>query len=514
VDGSQGGTWYLAHLLGTPALDRFTGYVGLSRSRQPTHTWNTRPDVDHPLSLLADARTPTELVTDALERAEPKTLAAADDPWSLDRQLRAARAEHEAVIAARPPDRYADLLDARRQLQRAERDLDRATGSLEACEWDRRQLGPLARLRPSGRRELTNADTAINHARTRLQNASGSAERARAKVDDLEAAQEDRQRWSRENEWRYDAVRDIDDALGRHWAGVTLNCVRADDPLAFGVDCLRFARQLYTADLRHLDRSLPPDRRTALDHAQATLQFRERNVHQAHQAVGDAETAVHDARRRHWGRRDKPAITTAERHLDDARYRLTTAVESVHDAQATVGTEREAVQQWTDATHATAERRAELGSAVDDLHDALERTRPQRLRDAVGDRTHQLRQVLGPPPRDAAGLTAWYGIADAYETWLDQRPANNDHVDRLLGEPTHPILGLRPGNARDQWNHLATLIDHHDQIITAARELAPNRRVTTIDLDTCRRTVGDIAATLDRTPPRPQLEREGLDLSL
>src|SRR5262249_34937599 len=160
--------------------------------------------------------------------------------------------------------------------------------SLEACEWDRRQLGPLARVRPSGRRALTDADTAIDHARSRLQDASGIAERARGKVDALEAGQQARERWARENEWRYDAVRDIDDALGRHWAGVTLNCVRADDPLAFGVDCLRFARQLYTADLRHLDRSLPPDRQAALDHAQATLQFRERNLDQADQTVRDA----------------------------------------------------------------------------------------------------------------------------------------------------------------------------------------------------------------------------------
>jgi hypothetical protein len=38
VEGIQGGTWTQAHLLGTTALERFTGYVGQSRSRQPTHT--------------------------------------------------------------------------------------------------------------------------------------------------------------------------------------------------------------------------------------------------------------------------------------------------------------------------------------------------------------------------------------------------------------------------------------------------------------------------------------------
>jgi conjugative relaxase-like TrwC/TraI family protein len=38
VDGAQGGTWRQVHLLGTPALDGFTGYVGQSRGQAPTHT--------------------------------------------------------------------------------------------------------------------------------------------------------------------------------------------------------------------------------------------------------------------------------------------------------------------------------------------------------------------------------------------------------------------------------------------------------------------------------------------
>ena len=41
IDGVQGGTWDQVHLLATPALDRYRGYVGQSRSIAPTHTWNT-----------------------------------------------------------------------------------------------------------------------------------------------------------------------------------------------------------------------------------------------------------------------------------------------------------------------------------------------------------------------------------------------------------------------------------------------------------------------------------------
>jgi conjugative relaxase-like TrwC/TraI family protein len=49
IDGVQGGTWTQVHLLATPALDNYRGYVGQSRSIQPTHTWNTirTPDPDH-----------------------------------------------------------------------------------------------------------------------------------------------------------------------------------------------------------------------------------------------------------------------------------------------------------------------------------------------------------------------------------------------------------------------------------------------------------------------------------
>ena len=101
VDGAQGGTWRQVHLLGTPTLDRFTGYVGQSRGQLPTHTWNSRPEADLPVSLLADQRTPAEAVVDAMHRAEPKTFAAADDPWILDRELRGERNHHLAVIARR-----------------------------------------------------------------------------------------------------------------------------------------------------------------------------------------------------------------------------------------------------------------------------------------------------------------------------------------------------------------------------------------------------------------------------
>ena len=59
VDGAQGGTWEACHLLGSAALDAYRGYTGQSRSRQPTHTWNTKQlvAIDHG-GILADQRDP------------------------------------------------------------------------------------------------------------------------------------------------------------------------------------------------------------------------------------------------------------------------------------------------------------------------------------------------------------------------------------------------------------------------------------------------------------------------
>ena len=84
-----GGTWQACHLLGSSALDAYRGYTGQSRSRQPTHTWNTKPlvAVDYG-GILADQRDPAEVFAQALARQPDPTLAARSDPWTLDRQLR------------------------------------------------------------------------------------------------------------------------------------------------------------------------------------------------------------------------------------------------------------------------------------------------------------------------------------------------------------------------------------------------------------------------------------------
>ena len=83
VDGAQGGTWEACHLLGSSALDAYRGYTGQSRSRQPTHTWNTArvTVIDHGGSL-ADPREAAEQVAAA---ARPS---ARPNPGGAQRPLR------------------------------------------------------------------------------------------------------------------------------------------------------------------------------------------------------------------------------------------------------------------------------------------------------------------------------------------------------------------------------------------------------------------------------------------
>ncbi len=114
VDGAQGGTWDHAHLLGSAALDAYRGYTGQSRSRHPTHTWNTTPvdDGDHG-GRLADRRSAHQQVAAALTRMPDTTMAALDDPWPIDRRVRAVIAAHHAVLDRQPPDRGRELAVAR-----------------------------------------------------------------------------------------------------------------------------------------------------------------------------------------------------------------------------------------------------------------------------------------------------------------------------------------------------------------------------------------------------------------
>ncbi len=470
VDGAQGGTWCQVHLLGTPALDRFSGYVGQSRGQLPTHTWNTRPDCDHPLSLLADDRSPGQAVLDAMRRDQPKTFAAVDDPWVLDRELGAERAAHTAVIATRPADRRAELERARDHLERAAQERHWATQGLIEREDERARLGPRPRLRRGGRDNIIRHDQAVADAHDRLARAERALHDARLNATRAEAAVANRATWDRRHRWRLERVAEIDDQLSHHWADVVLRAARADDPLAFGIDHLRDAHAVYRADLHDIHDALPSDRRDALQQAEADLHHHKHRLRDAEREITRAQSALDAAHQRRWGRRDNDAIARAAAEVTTAKRNHERTAETVTHAKARIDQEHDAVRAWQTATRDTAHDRAALTNSINDLDAALAATRPERVAAAALNPTHKLWQLLGPPPATRGGLAAWCGIAERIEDLRDRGASPDGWIDHVPDACAHPMLGLRPALGRES-DDLARVLSSARELVDAASRL-------------------------------------------
>ena len=328
VDGAQGGTWRQVHLLGTPVLDRFTGYVGQCHGQLPTHTWNTRPEPDHPLSLLADDRSPGEAVLDAMRRAEPKTLAAHDDPWVLDRRLRAERDDHAAVVATAttgPPSRRSPGTRCARPRHRG---TPLGNPRAHPLRVRTRRLGPLTRLRRGGRDDITHAENAVSRrasaSRARRDRRPGCGRRRRASAT---GGRRTRSLGQREG-WRLVRIAEIDHTLAHHWAEVVFRAVRADDPLAFApTDSTPLKPPSETTTVG----SPPACRWTGATPSprRADLRHHEHNLRFASREVAKTRAAVEDVGRRHWGRRDETAIEQARARLGGAESDLARAADAV-----------------------------------------------------------------------------------------------------------------------------------------------------------------------------------------
>jgi conjugative relaxase-like TrwC/TraI family protein len=181
IDGVQGGTWDQVHLLATPALDRYRGYVGQSRSIQPTHTWNTTPrslddPADHGGRIIQLYSTPAEQIAAALARAQPKTFAAVDDPYRHERQVRAEQAAHRAHLDRRPPDVSEQLRRAQQTVAARERDLRDAQGRLN--HWQNQEA------QTAGARGFTRGRRRQHHRAVRqVDSQSGAVEREAQRLD-------------------------------------------------------------------------------------------------------------------------------------------------------------------------------------------------------------------------------------------------------------------------------------------------------------------------------------------
>lgn len=246
VDGVQGGTWAQVHLLATPALDHYRGYVGQSRGVQPTHTWNTTPapDDDHGGRLVGPEGPAAEQVAAALVRARPKTFAAGDDPHHIDRQLRRRIADNPAALGRRPPDladQFADTAAA----------LDRSRAALVDARLSAECWAKLAGDSRGGLRGLTPAVRARRHdAEGRQAAAERSVTAAEAQVAEhaarlaqLHAAQAGGERFAQANAWRADDLAELERRRGDLWAAAVVAAARHGDPLAYGLPRLTAARE-------------------------------------------------------------------------------------------------------------------------------------------------------------------------------------------------------------------------------------------------------------------------------
>ncbi len=421
VDGAQGGTWEASHLLGSSALDAYRGYTGQSRSRQPTHTWNTArvAVVDHG-GVLADQREAAEVVAEALARQPDPTLAARSDPWLLDRQLREQITEHERVLATRPPDRQEAFIAAADELQAAESRLANMDAVASETAHELETMGPLTGLSRGGR----NRRRALQG---KLVANTGHATTARDKRDEvagrlaqLRHDQEALERFEAAESWRRDDIPRLYHELDHHWARVVGACVRADDPLAFGIDKLRHARSTTAGDLRDLNARIPADREDEREQARMQLTDVLRQRHEAEQALADSRAELQEASRRRWGRLDRAAVASAEDQLVCAERRLghgVAAERDVRDRLAAIGRYQEARRE---VIACKAPERKELESALTQLDAALDATRADRILAFADEPPPHLAERLGQPPGSAAGRAVRCYYALGIEAVLDR----------------------------------------------------------------------------------------------
>lgn len=244
IDGVQGGTWAQVHLLATPALDHYRGYVGQSRGVQPTHTWNTTPapDDDHGGRLVGPEGPAAEQVAAALRRARPKTFAAGDDPHHADRQLRRRIADHQAVLDRRPPDLADQLAGTATALDRSRAAL--ADARLAADHWaaQAEARSGLRGLTPAGRGRRHDAEDRRSAGEMSVMAGEARVAEHAAQLEELRAAQAGRESFDHANAWRADDLAELARRREDLWTTAVVAAARHDDPLAYGLPRLSAAR--------------------------------------------------------------------------------------------------------------------------------------------------------------------------------------------------------------------------------------------------------------------------------
>jgi hypothetical protein len=240
--------------------------VGQSRARDANHTWNTRAadPSDHGGRLVHAADTPSEEVGVALQRTQPKTFAALDDPYRTAERLERERDGHRAVLAGWPPDRSHKHVEAAAAVAAAERGVQAARDRVAHWQRESDATTGLGRLRPGAGRGHDKAEMFSRSTREGLEHAVERLERCRQQLNELDGQQQVRHDFDHSEGWRHHRLDDLAKQLDRHWADVVLVAARNGDPFAYGKQHLNKAHRIL------LDHSrLNPD-----DHTCGIKQFR------------------------------------------------------------------------------------------------------------------------------------------------------------------------------------------------------------------------------------------------
>jgi hypothetical protein len=391
--------------------------------------------VDHG-GILADQRDAAEQVANALARQPDPSLAARSDPWTLDRQLRQQIAQHEQVLAGRPPDRQEALTAAVAQAARAQAWLANMDAIAGHSNRQLEELGRLAGLSRRGRDQRRRLEDKLTGDTERATAARHTYDNAAARAAQLRRDQDTFEQFENAQGWRRDDLIRLHEDLDHHWAKVVTGCVRADDPLAFGIDKLRYARTTTLVDLGRLDAAIPADRSTEWD--QTRRQFPEvlRARHDAEQNLAGRQAALQEAGRRRWGRHDQHAITAARASVAVAEEHLEQAAAAEQNLREQLDAVSQYQQQRQQAVAAAGPKQHELVTSLAQLDGALDLTRADRIHALVAEPPSHLVERLGSPPASPAGQAVWCHHALAVEALLDRN-------DGVIPPSTHSQRNVR-----------------------------------------------------------------------
>ena len=337
----------------------------------------------------------------------------------LDRQLREQIAEHERVLATRPPGRQEAVGAATKELQTAQSRLASMNAVAAQTARPLEAIGPFAGLSRRGRDQSRSVRDKLAADAERATIARDKRDEVADRFAKLRHGQEAFEHFEAAEGWRRDEIPRLQDQLDHHWAGVVAVCVHADDPLAFGIDKLRHARATLAADLQRLADRVPIDRCAEWEVGRRQLGDALRDRHDAEQALADCRAVLQHVSRRRWGRHDRDAVAAAQARLAIAKQRS----EQEEAAERDLRNRLAAIARYEDDRQKTIvetkPQRQEVKTALAQLDAALDCTRTERVLALMEEPPPRLAERLGPPPRSPAGRAVWCHHALGIEATRD-----------------------------------------------------------------------------------------------